>query len=109
MDVIDAWHSLLRPDVERGRRYWEEFAGSMRSRKLTFGDRVHCPFLRPFFLTAEDEGRIRVAGEASAAVGERVARVAMESPRLFQALGITAAEEPLIRIEPGYAIASTAS
>ena len=35
----------------------------MRSRKLTFGDRVHCPFLRPFFLSAADEARMRRAAE----------------------------------------------
>ena len=45
----------------------------MRERKLTFGDRVHCPFLRPFFLTGSDEARIRAAAETIAALGERVA------------------------------------
>ena len=109
MSLIDEWHGLLRPGEELSPDFCRALTAAMRSRKLTFGDRVHCPFLRPFFLTAEDEGRIRVAAETIAALGERVARVAMESPRLFQALGITAAEEPLIRIDPGYAIASTAS
>ena len=50
----------------------------MRARKLTFGDRVHCPFLRPFFLTAADEARIRRAAETLAALGERVAREALD-------------------------------
>jgi hypothetical protein len=109
MTLIDDWHGLLRPGEELSPDFCRSLTAAMRSRKLTFGDRVHCPFLRPFFVTAEDEGRIRVAAETIAALGERVARVAMERPRLFQALGITAAEEPLIRIDPGYAIASTAS
>lgn len=109
MDVIDAWHSLLRPDVELSRRYWEEFAASMRSRKLTFGDRVHCPFLRPFFLSEEDESRMRVAAETIAAVGERVVAAALSSPALFNQLGLTEAEERLVRIDPGYDRASTAS
>ncbi len=78
-------------------------------RKLTFGDRVHCPVLRPFFLTAADEARIRSASEAIAAIGERVVAAAMDDARLLGALGVTEAEERLIRIDPGYAPASTAS
>jgi hypothetical protein len=84
-------------------------AASMRERKLTFGDRVHCPFLRPFFLTRRDEARIRAAAETIAALGERVAQAAMASPALFRALGVTEAEAGLIRIDPGYGTASTAS
>ena len=109
MTLIDDWHALLRPGEELSPDFCRSLTAAMRDRKLTFGDRVHCPFLRPFFVTAEDEDRIRIAAETIAALGERVARVAMGNPRLFQALGVTAAEEPLIRIEPGYATASTAS
>lgn len=109
MDAIEVWHSLLSPDVELSRRYCEEFAASMRSRKLTFGDRVHCPFLRPFFLTEADEARMRAAAEIIAALGERVVSTALTTPSLFSQLGITDAEERLVRIDPGYNVASTAS
>src|SRR5262245_29412902 len=109
MDAIDAWHSLLRPDVELSRRYYEEFAAAMRTRRLTFGDRIHCPFLRPFFLTEEDESRMRAAAETVAALGERVIAAALETPSVFNQLGLTEAEEQLVRIDPGYACASTAS
>lgn len=109
MDVITAWNASLRPDVELSRRYGEEFAASMRARKLTFGDRVHCPFLRPFFLTEADESRMRVAAETIAALGERVTAAALESTALFDQLGLTDAEARLVRIDPGYACASTAS
>jgi hypothetical protein len=109
MDAIDAWHSLLRSDVELSRSYCEEFAAAMRSRKLTFGDRVHCPFLRPFFLTEDDESRMRTAAETIAALGERVVSAALAMPSLFGQLGLTEAEERLVRIDPGYDCASTAS
>src|SRR6185503_18165074 len=109
MDAIDAWHSLLRPDVELSRRYFEEFAGAMRSRKLTFGDRIHCPFLRPFFLTEQDEARMRAAAETIAALGERVVRAALESPAVFEQLGLNEPETRLVRLEPGYKTSSTAS
>ena len=109
MDSIDAWHALLRPDVELTPAFCEEFAASMRERRLTFGSRVHCPFLRPFFLTGADEARIRLAAETIARLGERVVVAALESPALFDQLGVTEAEARLVRIDPRYATASTAS
>ena len=109
MTVADAWHDELTRGTELTPEFCHEFAASMRARRLVFGDRIHSPFLRPFFLSASDEARIRRASETIAAVGERVAREALTSPALFQQLGITEPEERLIRIEPGYATASTAS
>ena len=44
----------------------------MRAERLTFGDRVHCPFLRPLFLTEDDERRVREFAETLAVLGERV-------------------------------------
>src|SRR4026207_1528630 len=109
MTAVAPWHSLLGPDVELSRAYTEEFAASMRARKLTFGDRVHCPFLRPFFLTESDESRMRVAAETIAALGERVIAAALESPAVFHQRGLTEAEAELVRLDPGYERASTAS
>ena len=108
-DPAADWNALLRPDDERSPEYSLAFAASLRARKLTFGDRVHSPFLRPFFLSAADEARIRRAAETIAAIGERVAREAVTAHSLFDQLGVTEAEERLIRIEPGYQAASTAS
>ena len=109
MDPIQRWHDLLQPDRELTPAFCQAFAASMRAKKLTFGDRVHCPFLRPFFLTEADERRIRAAAETIAAAGERVAQAAVESTELFNALGITEAEAALIRLDSGYRTASTAS
>jgi uncharacterized circularly permuted ATP-grasp superfamily protein len=109
MDSIAAWNALLRPDVELTRAYCEEFAASMRVRKLTFGERVHCPFLRPFFLSEADEARMRAAAETIAALGERVTAAALTSRALFDQLGLSEAETRLVRLDPGYACASTAS
>jgi uncharacterized circularly permuted ATP-grasp superfamily protein len=109
MDAIGEWHALLRPNEELTPRFTSAFTTAMRARKLTFGQRVHCPFLRPFFLTPADEARIRVATETIAALGERVIRAAFESDDLFNQLGLTEAEEALVDLEPGYTTASTAS
>ena len=88
MDFITAWNAVLRPDVELSRRYCEEFAAAMRARKLTFGDRVHCPFLRPFFLTEADASRMRAAAETIASLGERVTAAALAAnPEIDAAWG----------------------
>lgn len=108
-NAVDEWHALLGPPAQIDQGIGRALEAAMRARKLTFGERVHCPFLRPFFLAAQDEDRIRAAAETIAAVGERVVRAALESPSLFAQLGVTDAEARLIRMDPGYSFASTAS
>jgi hypothetical protein len=108
-DPVADWQALLWPEVELRPEASLEFAAAMRTRKLTFGDRVHCPFLRPFFLSSSDEARIRGAAETIAAIGERVVHAAMKNPALLDVLGITEPERRLIDMEPGYFTASTAS
>jgi hypothetical protein len=109
MDLIGDWHALLRPDEELTPKFTAAFAASMRAKKLTFGQRIHCPFLRPFFLTAADEARIRGAAETIVVLGERVARAALENDDIYHQLGMTEPEDALVDIEPGYATASTTS
>jgi uncharacterized circularly permuted ATP-grasp superfamily protein len=105
----DVWHSLLRPEVELRLPFWEEIMGRMRAARLTFGDRVHCPFLRPFFLSEQDDQRLRRVAETIATLGERVVAAALESPALLEQLALGDEELRLARIEPGYKTASTAS
>ena len=107
--AIAEWHALLGPPAQIDPGICRALEAAMRARKLTFDDRVHCPFLRPFFLAEADEARIRTAAETIATLGERVVSVALESPALFAQLGVTDAEARLIRIDPGYSCASTAS
>ena len=80
-----------------------------RARRLRFGDRVLCPFLRPFFLDAADEARVRRVAETLWTLGERVAQVAIESPDMLRQLALSDAEIRLARIDPGYATTSTAA
>jgi uncharacterized circularly permuted ATP-grasp superfamily protein len=106
---LDAWHALLRPDVELTPAFCSELAAQMRAKRLTFGDRVHCPFLRPFFISEADEARVRPVAETIAVLGERVVEAALTSRALLAQVGLSAEEERLARIEPGYKTASTAS
>jgi uncharacterized circularly permuted ATP-grasp superfamily protein len=106
---LNVWHALLRPDVELAPPFWDELNARMRAEKLTFGDRVHCPFLRPFFLTAKDEQRVREVAELIAGLGERVVKQALADPALLAQVALTPDEERLVRISPRYGTSSTAS
>ncbi len=77
------WREALLPALGNSPHFAEQFFDRLRAAKLTFGDRVHCPFLRPFFLSPEDEQRVRIVAEAIAALGERVVAAALEDRALL--------------------------
>jgi hypothetical protein len=106
---VDVWHGLLRPDVELTPAFCAELNARMRAERLTFGDRVHCPFLRPFFIDESEEARVRPVAETIAVLGERVVEAALASPQLLAQVALSPDEERLVRMEPGYSRASTAS
>jgi uncharacterized circularly permuted ATP-grasp superfamily protein len=108
MNYADLWESLVAPE-DRTIAALTKLAQTMRERKATFGDRLHCPFLRPFFLDTADEARVRRVGETLAAIGERVVEASLADPALLAQAGLSEEEERLVRIEPGYRRASTAS
>ncbi len=105
----DNWHNLLRPALAESPNFAAQFFDRLREAKLTFGDRVHCPFLRPFFLSPEDEQRVRVVAETVADLGERVVAAALDNPTLFSQLHLRPEEERLARLPVGYGRASTSS
>jgi len=72
----EQWHELLRPLVKRSLGLAKRFLADVRAAKLTFGRRVHCPFLRPYFLSPADEQRVGHVAETIAAVAERVTSAA---------------------------------
>jgi hypothetical protein len=108
-DAIDHWHALLRPDVELTPDFAARFTDDLRAERLFFGDRIHCPFLRPFFLDDDQVALVRRVSETIARMGERVAHAALERPQILDAVALTDAERALVAIDPGYATASTAS
>jgi len=105
----DDWHGLLKATLLRTPGLPEDLYKKLRRAKLTFGDRVHCPFLRPFFLSPEDELRVRTVAETIAELGERVAAAALDDKHLFAQFHLREEEERLARIPTGYGPASTAS
>lgn len=105
----ELWHKLLKQALQRSPKFTEEFYEKLRAAKLTFGNRVHCPFLRPFFLSPEDEHRVRIVAEKMAEFGERVANQAMKDSSLLAQLHLREGELRLIRLGKVNGFSSTAS
>jgi len=106
-DPIGHWDALL--GTVDAAALCGHVTDGQRSRRLRFGDRVLCPFLRPFFLDADDEARVRQVAETLWVLGERVAQIAIDSPDMLRQLALSDAEIRLARIDPGYATTSTAA
>jgi uncharacterized circularly permuted ATP-grasp superfamily protein len=108
-DPVESWNALLRPLLRESPDFPRNFLHDLEEAKLTFGNRVHCPFLRPFFLSSQDEARVRHATETLARLGERVAAAALEDHSLFAQFHLRPEEERLVRLPAGKGPASTAS
>ena len=107
--AAEYWHALLHPALKKDDALAENFLKELRSGKLTFGDRVHCPFLRPFFLSPQDEDRVRPVAETIAELGERVALAALADEKLFAQFHLRPEEARLARLPGGNGRVSTAS
>jgi uncharacterized circularly permuted ATP-grasp superfamily protein len=107
VDPAVEWQALIRERVDLA--LCGGLAERMRERRLTFGGRLLCPFLRPFFLDPADEVRVRHAAETLWRLGERVAKAAVADPQMLEYLGLSEEEIRLAQIDPGYGIASTAA
>src|SRR5215467_4907490 len=82
--AAERWNNLLKAELHDSPKFTEQFYERLRRAKLTFGNRVHCPFLRPFFLSPEDEQRVRSVAEKMAELGERVASASLNDAALFK-------------------------
>ena len=108
-DAIAHWHGLLRPEVELTPAFSQSLTRDLHARHLHFGERIHCPFLRPFFLDDEQVARMRRVAETIARMGEQLVAASAARPDVVEALALTEVERGLVAIEPGYDRASTAS
>jgi hypothetical protein len=108
-DPVEYWDELLRPLLKKSPDLAKDFLEEVRAAKLTFGKRVHCPFMRPVFLSPQDEERVRRVAETIAAIAERITAAALETVSLFEQFHLRPEEERLVRLNGGYAPASAAS
>ena len=81
IDPVATWDALLH--TEDAGDLCARLADRMRERRLHFGGRLLCPFLRPFFLDAADEARVRHAAETLWTLRERIARLAPDNLSLL--------------------------
>jgi uncharacterized circularly permuted ATP-grasp superfamily protein len=109
IEPAEAWNELLRNFLVTSPDFPNKFLDQLRAAKMTFGDRVHCPFLRPFFLSPSDEQRVREVSETIADLGERLISASLHDPSLFAQFHLRPEEERLARLSGGYGRASTAS
>src|ERR1700730_6893088 len=107
--AAEYWHALLHPALKKNHAFAQDFLKQLRAAKLTFGDRVHCPFLRPFFLSPQDEDLVRRVAETISELGERVAFPALVDEKLFAQFQLRPEEARLARLSGGNGRASTAS
>src|SRR6266849_9611723 len=103
------WREALLSVLANSPGFADPFFALLRKSRLTFGDRVLCPFLRPFFLSPEEEQHVRIVAETIATLGERVVAAALEDRALFAQFHLRPEEERLARLHAGYGFASTAS
>jgi uncharacterized circularly permuted ATP-grasp superfamily protein len=108
-DPVEYWDELLRPLVKKSTALPRNFLKEVRAANLTFGKRVHCPFLRPVFLSPQDEERVRKIAETIAVIAERLTSAALGDVSLFGQFHLRPEEERLARMTTGYGPASTAS
>src|SRR5437773_4069716 len=106
---VEEWHAILKTTLVRLPALPEDLVKRMRGAKLTFGNRVHCPFLRPFFLSPEDESRVRRVAETMADLGERVVSASMKDEALLRQFHLRDEELRLVRLGKNTGPASTAS
>jgi hypothetical protein len=109
LDPVEYWDDLLTPLVKKSSTLAKKFLSEVRGAKLTFGKRVHCPFLRPVFLSPQDEERVRTVAETIAALAERLTDAALEDRALFDQFHLRPEEEHLVRLPGGYQPASVTS
>jgi hypothetical protein len=101
------WDDLLASHSEA--EMCGDLADRMRAGRLTFGGRLLCPFLRPFFVDAADEARIARAVETLWRLGEELAQAAAGNALMLEQLGLNDDEIRLVQMDPGYTVASTAA
>lgn len=98
-DAIAHYHDLLAGGMAE-----DTFAAldaDLRSRRLTFGDRIICSVLRPYFLSSDEAGLVRRAG-AGVLSALHKAFAALDDASYETVLGLTPDEAALARISAGF-------
>lgn len=99
---IDSLDSRILSDPTIGPELFAKLLAAQRELGLLHGDRPTCPFLRPHIITLSQYSAIGAAAETIAGAFEKLVAKALIDPQLLSELGLTASEEKMARIDPGY-------
>ena len=103
-DAIDYYHSLL--DAETGSQSQSQLTSQLHRRQLFFGERPLCTVLRPRFLTVAQYRLLKRAIREVMPAFARAYRAALEDPAFRSQFRLTAWEEKLIGVDPGFSAPS---
>jgi hypothetical protein len=100
--IIQSLDDRILADPAIGPELFARLLASQRELGLLHGDRPTCPFLRPHILSRSQYEAITLAAQTIAAAFETVVERALVDDELLNKLGLTATEEKMARIDPGY-------
>jgi uncharacterized circularly permuted ATP-grasp superfamily protein len=84
-------------------------AAEQRTLGLLHGERALCPFLRPLVVARAQYDAVACAARVLAGAFERLTAAALADAQLLAELDLTAREERMARIDPGYSYACVTS
>ena len=99
--IIQALDDSIMADASLGPDLFAHLLTQQRKLGLLHGERPTCPFLRPFLGRSQYEA-IAGAAHTIAEAFERLVEQALKDETLLAELGLTALEEKMARIDPGY-------
>ena len=100
-DAVDHYHSLLMTGGFGDDAIWRLDTGTRRW-GLNFGGRPVCNVLRPFFVSEQRYAEVTRHSALVLFAIHKVYELMMKDARVRHEAGVTAEEEKLIQIEPGY-------
>lgn len=101
--IIQALDDRIIADPSIGPELFAHLRAQQRKLGLLHGDRPTCPVLRPLILSRPQYEAIANAARTIAEAFERLVAQALNDKTLLDELGLTAMEEKMARIDPGYA------
>ena len=100
--AVNKLDELIVKDPGNGPELFERLLTAQHELGLLHGDRPTCPFLRPHILSRTKYQAIKNAAESIANAFERLAQHALNDSALLCVIGLTATEEEMARVDPGY-------
>ncbi len=100
--IVKELDERLLNDPTLGRDLFDELIAAQRELGLVFGSRPTCPFLRPHIITRSQYAEVTQAATTIAQAFEKLVARALIDEELLRVFGLTATEEKMARIDPGY-------